>query len=139
MPLVAPDARTDLRRFAVRLGAGLGLAPVLAVSSRAAWGDTIEAAEAVLTAASLALAALAAAASALVALAARALVACLLAAALGVTLMLGATLPIVLVLPRGMEAIGPEAMALLLPALAGFAAVPAGLALKALFALVRRA
>jgi len=138
MPLLARDVRTDLRRFAALVAAGLVFATAFALGGRAALGDTAEAAEAALTATALALTVLAAAGAVLVALAFRAPVACLCAAASGLALMLGAALPLVVLLPRGMEATGPGATALMLPAVAGFAAVPVGLVLRAVRAFLAR-
>lgn len=136
MRLRSPCAMTDLVCFALLDATALAAAALLRGSLRVWRGDGRESLDPAVVG-SVALLTLAALAGAvLIALAHRAALACLLTIGSGLVLMAGGTVPLGLVMPKAFEAAGPAAMVMMFPLLASVAAIPLGLLLRALVALL---
>jgi len=136
MPLRARHAADDLARFALMAAAALALTALWLIAVRLWFGDGPNAVDAALvgTIAILTLALLAGAG--LVGLANRAGLASLLSIAAGLVLLSGGTALLALIVPQAFEAAGPGATAMLLPLLTSLAAIPLGLGLRAVAALI---
>jgi hypothetical protein len=132
------SSRQDAARFLALAGAVIAASLAAAVALRLGAGDTEEAAGQATAAVALGASAAAAAGVGLVALAAAALPAVAFAVLSGFVLMFAGALILPVILPGGLEAVGPGAMALMLPVLAWSAAGAIGLCLRALRALLGR-
>jgi len=132
------SSRQDAARFLALGGAVIAASLAASLLLRIGAGDTEEAAGTATAAVALGASAAAAAGTALVMLAAAAVPAFVFAVLSGFVLMLAGAVILPAVLPAGMEAVGPGAMALMLPVLAWTAAAAIGLCLRALRALIFR-
>jgi len=138
MRLRSRSLRQDAVRFLALTGAVIAASVAAVLALRLGSGDTEAAAGAATAAVAVAASAAAAGGVPLVVLAAAALPAVIFAVLSGLVLMLAGAAVLPAMLPNGMEAVGPGATALMLPALAWTAAGAIGLCLRALRALIFR-
>lgn len=126
----------DLIRFALLAAAALALCALYLIAVRLSIGDGRVALDPSILGTVIILSVAALAGAALVAFAHRAAVGSLLSVAMGFVLMVGGSLLLGAIMPKVLEAAGPGAMAMLFPFFASAAAVPLGLMLRAVAALL---